>query len=71
MTTNETNDQAALKLHYANKHPTSRKTFEEAYLIIFTDSTSNHTNLNYLESKWVNLLQAKINIYKSILPFYR
>ena len=45
MTTSETNDRAALKLHYANKHPTSNKTFEEAYSITFTDSTSNHTNL--------------------------
>jgi len=49
MTTCETNDGAALKLHYANKHPTSSKTFEEAYSITFTDSTSNHTNLDYLE----------------------
>ena len=71
MTTSETNDRAALKLHYANKHPTSKKTFEEAYSIIFTDSTSNHTNLDYLESKWVNLLQASININKTILPFCR
>ena len=71
MTTSETNDRAALKLHYANKHPTSNKTFEEAYSIIFTDSTSNHLNLDYLESKWVNLLQASININKTILPFYR
>ena len=37
----------------------------------FTDSTSNHSNLDYLESKWVNLLQANININKTILPFYR
>ena len=71
MTTSETNDQAALKLHYVNKHPTLNKTFEEAYSIIFTDSTSYHLNLDYLESKWVNLSQANININKIILPFYR
>ena len=28
----EINDRAALKLHYANKHPTSSKTFEEDIL---------------------------------------
>ena len=71
MTTSETNDRAALRLHYVNKHPTSKKTFEEAYSIIFTDSTSNHSILDYLESKWVNLLQASTNINKTIQPFYR
>ena len=69
MTTSETNDQAALKLHYANKHPESSKTFEETYLITFTDSTSNHSNLNYLESKWVNLLKANINLKKNKYTF--
>ena len=71
MNTSKTNDQAALKLHYANKHQTSSKSFEEAYSITFTDSTSNHSNLDYLESKWVNLLQANININKTILSFNR
>ena len=71
MTNSETNDRAALKFNYVNKHVTSNKTFEEAYSIIFTHSTSTHSNLDYLESKWVNLLQASININKTILPFYR
>ena len=31
MTTSETNDQAALKLHYANKYPISSKTIEESF----------------------------------------
>ena len=35
MIVSKTNDRAALKLHYTNKHPTSRKTFEEEYAIIF------------------------------------
>ena len=69
MTTSQKNDQAALKLHYVNKHPTLNKTFEEAYSIIFTDSTSNHSNLDYSESKCVNLLQASINKNKTILFF--
>ena len=50
MTTSETNDRAELKLHYANKHPTSSKTFEKAYSITLKYSTSNHSNLDYLEN---------------------
>ena len=61
----ETNDQAALKLHYANKNSTSSKNFEEAYSITFTDSTSNHTNLGYL----VNLLKTNVSTSKTILLF--
>ena len=71
MTTSETSDRTTLKFNYANKHKTSSKTFEEAYSITFTDPKSNHSNLDYLESKWINLLQANININKTILPFYR
>ena len=56
MTTSKTNDRAALKILYANKHPTSSKTFEEAYLLTLTHSSSNHSNIDYLESSWVNLL---------------
>ena len=51
MASSEANDQAALKLKYANKHPTSSKTFEEGYSITFTDSTNNHSNLDYFENK--------------------
>ena len=54
MTTSETNDRAALKLHYANKDRTSSKTFEKAYSIIFTDLTTNHKNLDYLEQRFLN-----------------
>ena len=45
MTTSRINDQAALKLHYANKHPSSIKTFKEAFSITFTGST-NHSKLD-------------------------
>ena len=71
MTTSETNDRTTLKFNYANKHKTSSKTFEEAYSITFIDSTSKYSNLDYLESQWVNLLQANISINKTILPYYR
>ena len=36
VTTSVKNDRYALKLHYANKHPTSRKAFEKVYSITFT-----------------------------------
>ena len=71
MTTSKTNDRTTLKFNYANKHKTSSKTFEEAYSITFIDSTSKYSNLDYLESQWVNLLQANISINKTILPYYR
>ena len=71
MVTNEINDKAALKLHYTKKHPTSNKVFKKAFSITFIDTTKNHSELDFLESKWINKLQATININKTILPFYR
>ena len=67
MTTSKT--KAALKLHYANEHPKSSKTFEEAYSTTFKDSTSNHLNFSFLKSKLVNLLQEFIKINKKYYIF--
>lgn len=39
MTLSETNDRAALKLHYANEHPTSSENFEQTNSVIFTNLT--------------------------------
>ena len=71
MDKNEVNDRAALKLHYNRNHPTIFIEFENAFTITFLDSSENQTELDFLESKWTNKLQAKININKTILPFYR
>ena len=71
MVTNEINDRAALKLHYTKKHPTSNKVSKKSFSITFIDTTKNHSELDFLESKWINKLQATININKTILPFYR
>ena len=71
MNKNEVNDRAALKLHYNKNHPTIFKEFENAFTITFLDSSEDQTELDFLESKWTNKLQAKININKTILPFYR
>ena len=65
------NDRAALKLHYAKKHKTSKKDLREAFLVIFVDTTNNYSDLDFLESKWINKLEATINISKTILPLYR
>ena len=69
MTNSKTNDQAALKLHDANKYPTLSKTFEEAYSITLTVLKSIHSNLNHLKSKWNILSQENINKDKTILTF--
>ena len=70
-TTSETNDRAALKLHYAHKHPKSKKDFKNAYSVVFVDTAANHADLDFLESRWIGCLQANININKTILPLYR
>ena len=71
MNKNEVSDRAALKLHYCKNHPTVIKEFEKAFTITFLDSSENQAELDFLESKWTNKLQAKININRTILPFYR
>ena len=69
--TDEVNDRAALKLHYARKHKTSKKDLKEAFSIIFVDANNNYSDLDVLESKWINKLEATININKTILPLQR
>ena len=66
MVTSEINDRAALKLH-----PTSNKVFKKAFSNTFIDTTKNHSELDFLEIKWINKLQVTININKRILSFYR
>ena len=70
-TTDDVSDRAALKIHYAKKHKTSKKDLKEAFSIIFVDTTKNYSDLDFLESKWINKLEATININKTILPLYR
>ena len=49
--TDKVNDRAALKLHYAKKHKTSKKDLKEAFSIIFLDTTKNYSDLDFLEIK--------------------
>ena len=65
------NDRAVLKLQYAKKHKTSKKDFKEAFSIIFVDTTKNYSDLNFFKTKWINKLEATININKTILQLHR
>ena len=51
-------------------HPTVIKEIEKAFTITFLDSSEDQAELDFLESNWTNKLQAKININRTILPFY-
>ena len=48
-----------------------KKNLKEAFSVIFVDTTNNYSDLDFLESKWINKLEATININKTILPLYR
>ena len=65
MVTSEINDRDALKLHYTKKHPTSNKVFKKAFSNTFIDTTKNHSELDFLEIKWINKLQATITMNKT------
>ena len=66
----ENNGRAPLKLHCADKHPKSKRDFKYAYSVVFVNA-ANHTDLDFLESRWISYLQATININITILPLYR
>ena len=59
-----------IKLPYYKKHPNVTKEFEKAFTITFLDSSEDHAELDYLEIKQKNKLQAKINENITILSFY-
>ena len=48
-----------------------KKDLKEAFLIIFVDTANNNLDLDFLESKWFNKLEATISINKTTLPLYR
>ena len=59
-----------IKLPYYKKHPTVTKEFKKAFTLTFLDSSEDQAELDYLESKWNNKLQAKINKNITVLFFY-
>ena len=48
--TDDFNERAALKLHYAKKDKTSKKGLKETFSIIFVDTTRNYSDLNFFKS---------------------
>ena len=66
----EVNDHTALKLHYIKNQSTSTKVFKKSFSITFIDTIKNHSESDFLESKW-NQLQATTNLNKTTLPSYR
>ena len=70
MDKNEVSDRASLKLHYYKNHLIVIKEIEKAFTLTFLASSEDQAELDFLESKWTNKLQAKININRTILPFY-
>ena len=64
------NEKAALYIHYNNQHPNhikSQRKLWDCYEVIFLQEPNPH-QLDFLESKWISRLQAKINIKDTILP---
>ena len=64
-----TTDQAALRVHYDHHHPGEKnKALPSAYKVVFVDKPRTAKLLDFTESVWINRLQAKININKTVLP---
>ena len=67
------NEKAALYIHYHNHHSNqikSQRKIWDCYEVIFLQQPKPY-QLDFLESKWISRLQAKINIRDTILPKYK
>lgn len=65
----ENNDKAALLAHYAKAHANDIEIdLDQAFYVIFTEKLRDLRFLDALESRWINRLNATINICKTILP---
>jgi len=66
------NDRAALLIHYHTYQKEEMKSLADIskFFVIFLQQPSDFGKLDTLESKWINLLQAEININKTVLPKY-
>ncbi|MEC8567887.1 MAG: GIY-YIG nuclease family protein, partial [Pseudomonadota bacterium] len=62
-------DKAALLKHFKKNHPDYLgRELSSAFTVTFVDRPSSPKNLDLLESKWINRLEATINIQKTVLP---
>ena len=60
MAKNKVSDLAAFKLDFNINIWLYLIKFEKAFTVTFLDSSEDQAELNLLESKWTNKLQAKI-----------
>ena len=68
----ENNDKAALLAHYAKAHASDMDiNLDQAFTVTFLEKPRDLRFLDILESRWINRLNAKINICKTILPEFR
>ena len=65
-------DKAALLTHYNKKHNADLSIdLDKAFRVTFVEKANDFKFLDILESRWINRLNAKINICNTVLPKYR
>ena len=69
---NDNNDKASLTLHFKNHHNNNKlgPDINDNYLIKFIQIPNTPANLDFLESRWIARLDAKININATVLNLY-
>ena len=67
--TDDSGDKAALLKHYGKCHRAeANRELSSAFMVTFVDQPGDPCGLDVLESKWINRLEASINIQKTVLP---
>jgi len=67
------NDKAVLRIHYLKHHKEtldSNPDLADCYFVTLVDKPNNIENLDIYKSSWINKLNAKININKTILSIF-
>ena len=67
---NNNDDRASLRLHYKSKHKDMLNSdINSNFSIQFIEIPDNPAHLDFLESRWIARLDAKININSTVLNF--
>ena len=65
----EHSDKAALRVHFQKEHADEKdRALDQAYGVVFVDRPGSPSGLDYAESRWINKLEATININSTVLP---
>jgi len=70
---NQRSDRASLIIHYQTKHNANINSLPEihnCFKVIFLQEPREVTKLDIAESRWINKLNAQININRTVLPKY-